>query len=149
MPTYFLDITPFIPTLTDGQPHNIALDVTSAEEDHTILQNWFLSGALQVFLDKSSKPTVGKITQYSADPFSTTTTVGNVGDNGDINVTVTASRKIHIESIIISGSGKENRVVWSQDLQYKNVQNFLNNTLIQVYPRFLSQRFAIELTSCN
>lgn len=107
--------------------------MTSAEEDHAILQNWFLSGALQVFVDRSSKPTIGKITQYSADPFSATTTVGNVGDNGDVNVTVTASRKIHIESTIISGSGKKNRVVWSQDLQYKNVQNFLNNTLIQVY----------------
>lgn len=123
--------------------------MTSAEEDHAILQNWFLSGALQVFVDRSSKPTIGKITQYSADPFSATTTVGNVGDNGDVNVTVTASRKIHIESTIISGSGKKNRVVWSQDLQYKNVQNFLNNTLIQVYPCLLSQRFTIELTSCN
>lgn len=131
LPTYFLDITPFIPILVDGQPHNISLDVTSAEEDHTILQNWFLSGSLQVFVDISSKPTTGKVTQYSADPFSTTTTVGNVGDNGDINVTVTALRKIHIESTIISGTGKENRVVWSQDLQYQNVQNILNNTLIQ------------------
>ncbi|KDR81615.1 hypothetical protein GALMADRAFT_59305 [Galerina marginata CBS 339.88] len=131
LPTYFVDVTPFVPLLTDGKPHNFSLDVTSAENDHTILQNWFLSGVLQVFTDKSSRPTTGKITQYSADPFSKTNTVGSVGANGDVNITVSASRKIHIESTIISGSGHVNHVVFSQDLQYKNVQNLLDNTLIQ------------------
>ncbi|PPQ93318.1 hypothetical protein CVT25_014447 [Psilocybe cyanescens] len=131
LPTYFLDITPFVPTLTDGKPHNISLDVTSAEDDHTILQNWFLSGVLQVFTDKSSKPTTGKITQYTAGPFSQTNTVGTVGTNGDVSFTVSASRKIHIESTIVSGSGQVNHVVWSQNLQYTNVQNILNDTAIQ------------------
>jgi hypothetical protein len=131
LPTYFLDITPFVPLLTDGNPHNISLDVVSAETDHTINQNWFLSGVLQVFLDKSSKPTTGKMTMYSAEPFSQTSTTGSVGTNGDVNITVSATRKIQIESTIISGSGLVSQVVWSQDLQYKNVQNVLNNTLIQ------------------
>ncbi|KAF8964688.1 peptide N-acetyl-beta-D-glucosaminyl asparaginase amidase A-domain-containing protein [Flammula alnicola] len=130
LPTYFVDLTPFVPILTDGQPHAISLDVTSAEDDHTILQNWFLSAALQVFVDTSSKPTTGKMTLYSADPFSQTTTTGTVG-NGDVNVTVSATRKIHIESTIISGSGKVNHVVFTQDLQYNNVQNFLDNAQIQ------------------
>jgi hypothetical protein len=132
LPTYFVDVTPFVPLLTDGKPHNFSLDVTSAEDDHTILQNWFLSAALQVFLDKSSKPTTGKMTLYSADPFSETTTTGSVG-NGDVNITVAATRKLHIESTVISGSGEVNHVVFTQDLQYKNVQNILNNTQIQVY----------------
>ncbi|KAF8201834.1 peptide N-acetyl-beta-D-glucosaminyl asparaginase amidase A-domain-containing protein [Pholiota molesta] len=130
LPTYFVDVTTFVPLLTDGKPHNFSLDVTSAEDDHTILQNWFLSAALQVFLDKSSKPTTGKMTLYSADPFSETTTTGSVG-NGDVNITVAATRKLHIESTVISGSGEVNHVVFTQDLQYKNVQNILNNTQIQ------------------
>ncbi|KAF8163305.1 peptide N-acetyl-beta-D-glucosaminyl asparaginase amidase A-domain-containing protein [Crassisporium funariophilum] len=131
LPTYFLDLTPFVPILADGNPHNISLDVTSAESDHTILQNWFLSGLLQVFTDKSNKPTTGKITQYTADPFSRTTTTGSVGTNGDVIVTVSATRNIHIESTIISGSGKTNRVVFDQNLVYKNIQNFLNDSTIQ------------------
>ena len=106
--------------------------MASAENNHTILQNWFLSAALQVFTDPSSKPTTGKITQYSVEPFSQTTTVGSVGQNGDVNVTVSATRQVHIESTIISGSGVVNNVVWVQKLQYENVQNFLNNTSIQV-----------------
>lgn len=71
------------------------------------------------------------MTLYSADPFSKTTTTGSAG-NGDVNITVAATRKLHIESTIISGSGEVNHVVFTQDLQYKNVQNILNNTQIQV-----------------
>ena len=47
-------------------------------------------------------------------------------------MTVSATRQVHIESTIISGSGVVNNVVWVQNLQYENVQKFLNNTSIQV-----------------
>ncbi|KAJ7709902.1 peptide N-acetyl-beta-D-glucosaminyl asparaginase amidase A-domain-containing protein [Mycena rosella] len=131
LPTYFLDLTPFVPLLTDGQPHLFTIDVASAEADKTILQNWFVSGLLQVVTDSSSKPTTGNMTSYSADPFAVATITGSVGDNGDVNITVSATRKIHITSEIRSGSGHVNSVVWSQDLQYINQQNYLDNTLVQ------------------
>ena len=50
----------------------------------------------------------------------------------DVNVTVAATRKIHIESVITSGSGKTTHVVWDQRLKYSNTQNYLDNTTIQV-----------------
>ena len=101
--------------------------MVSAENDHTINQNWFLSAVLQVFIDKnSSNPTTGEITQYSGDFFSKTNTVGSVGENGDLNVTVSATRQLHIESTIISGSGIVNNVVWDQNLVYNNEQNYQN-----------------------
>ncbi|RDX56537.1 hypothetical protein OH76DRAFT_1509456 [Lentinus brumalis] len=132
LPTYFIDLTPFVPVLTDGQPHNISLDVVSAETDHTINQNWFVSGNLQVVTDPSGKPTTGKITRYDAQPFADTTITGNIGENGDVNVTVAATRNIHIESEFTSGSGKTTHVVWTQSLQYSNTQNYLDNTTIQI-----------------
>ncbi|KAI1794573.1 peptide N-acetyl-beta-D-glucosaminyl asparaginase amidase A-domain-containing protein [Ganoderma leucocontextum] len=132
LPTYFLDLTPFVPVLTDGQPHNISLDVVSAEDDHAINQNWFVSGNLQVVTDPSGKPTTGKITQYQADDFAATQTTGSVGTNGDVNVTVAATRNIHIEAEITSGSGKTTHVVWDQRLKYSNTQNYLDNTFIQI-----------------
>ena len=132
LPTYFIDLTPFVPILTDGKTHAISLDVVSAENNHTINQNWFLSAVLQVFIDESSNPTTGEITQYSAELFSKTTTVGSVGENGDLNVTVSATRRLHIESTIISGSGIVNKVVWDQNLVYKNEQSYLSNANIQV-----------------
>lgn len=132
LPTYFLDLTPFVPVLTDGQPHNISLDVLSAEDDHTINQNWFVSGNLQVVTDPSGKPTTGKITVHDAPLFAETTTTGNVGTNGDVNITVSATRNIHIEAEITSGSGETTQVVWEQTLSYSNTQNYLDNTFIQV-----------------
>ncbi|TFK76438.1 hypothetical protein BDN72DRAFT_235731 [Pluteus cervinus] len=131
LPTYFLDLTPFVPLLVDGQPHTFTIDVASAESDHAINQNWFVSGLLQIVTDPSPKPTVGRITKYSVDPFAVSSTTGSVGTNGDVNVTVTASRKIEIESEITSGSGETNIVVWSQSLEYSNTQNYLQNVTIQ------------------
>lgn len=132
LPTYFLDLSPFIPILTDGKPHKITIDVASAESDHAILQNWFVSGLLQVNVDASARPTTGRITSYAANPFATTTTNGSVGANGDVNITVTATRSLHVEAEIRSGSGKTIHVVWTQDLQYINTQNYLKNATIQV-----------------
>ncbi|KAJ7273717.1 peptide N-acetyl-beta-D-glucosaminyl asparaginase amidase A-domain-containing protein [Mycena haematopus] len=131
LPTYFLDLTPFVPLLTDGNPHTFTIDVASAEADRTILQNWFVSGVLQVITDSSSKRTTGKITSYSAEPFAVTSTTGSVADNGDISITVKAQRQIHITADILSGSGKRNQVVVSQNLEYVNQQDYLDNTLVQ------------------
>ncbi|CDO72908.1 hypothetical protein BN946_scf185002.g93 [Trametes cinnabarina] len=131
LPTYFIDLTPFVPVLTDGKPHNISIDVVSAEDDHAINENWFVSGNLQVITDSSSRPTTGKITKYDVSPFAVSKTTGSVGDNGDVNVTVSATRNIHIEAEITSGSGKTTRVVWSQALEFSNTQQFLDNTFIQ------------------
>ncbi|KAF7326945.1 Peptide-N4-(N-acetyl-beta-glucosaminyl)asparagine amidase A [Mycena venus] len=111
LPTYFLDLTPFVPLLTDGKAHLFTIDVVSAETDKTILQNWFVSGLLQVITDVSSKPTTGRITSYSAEPFAQTTTTGGPD--------------------ILSGSGKANSVVFSQNLEYTNQQLYLNNLSVQ------------------
>ena len=131
LPTYFIDLTPFVPILTDGQPHNISLDVVSAEDDHAINQNWFVSGNLQVMLDSSNKPTTGKITLLEAPPFAVTRTTGVIGDN-DTNFTVTATRNIHIEAEVISGSGKRTHVVWTQNLAFSNTQDYLDGAQVQV-----------------
>ena len=121
-----------MPILTDGQPHTISLDVVSAEDNHAINQNWFVSGNLQVITDPSGRPTKGRITSIDAPPFATTKTTGVVGANGDVNVTVSASRIIRIEAQIIAGSGAVTEVVWSQQLEYSNTQNFLDNTFVQL-----------------
>ncbi|KAK7054897.1 hypothetical protein VNI00_003360 [Paramarasmius palmivorus] len=130
LPTYFLDLTPFVPLLTDGQPHNFTIDVASAEDDHTTLQNWFVSGVLQVLVDSSSERTTGNITSYTAEPFADSNAVADI-EGRDVIITVTASRQIHIEADILSGSGVATHAVWSQDLQYENVQSYLDNASTQ------------------
>ncbi|KAH8978891.1 peptide N-acetyl-beta-D-glucosaminyl asparaginase amidase A-domain-containing protein [Lactarius hatsudake] len=122
MPTYHLDLTPFIPILTNGQPHTITLDVASAESGHDINQNWYLSGLLQVNLDSSTLPTTGNITLYQADDYALSTVTGY--NDSNINIIVNASRIIHIEAEITAGSGGQTKVVFTQNLEYGNVQKY-------------------------
>ncbi|KAH9013770.1 peptide N-acetyl-beta-D-glucosaminyl asparaginase amidase A-domain-containing protein [Lactarius pseudohatsudake] len=129
MPTYHLDLTPFIPILVNGQPHNITFDVASAEPDHQINPNWYLSGLLQVNLDSSTLPTTGNITLYQADDYALSTASGSNGS--DINIIVNASRSIHIEAQIIAGSGGRTEVVFTQNLEYGNVQTYPQKPLPQ------------------
>ncbi|TFY62752.1 hypothetical protein EVJ58_g3662 [Rhodofomes roseus] len=130
LPTYFIDLTPFVPVLTDGQPHNISIDVVSAETNHTINDNWYVSGNLQVVTDSSSSPTTGNITVYNVEPYAETTTTGTLDDNGDLTVTVTAKRSIQIQSDFTSGSGEHTSVTWTQNLDYSNTQSYLNGYLV-------------------
>ncbi|TFK46399.1 hypothetical protein OE88DRAFT_1638304 [Heliocybe sulcata] len=132
LPTYFLDLTPFVPILTDGNSHTISIDVSSAESNHTINGNWFVSGNLQVVTDPSGNPTTGNITVNNAPLFATTNTTGNI-DNGLGTITVGASHDVHIEATIVSGSGETTTVVWQQSLQYSNTQYYLSdaNNVVQ------------------
>ncbi|CAL1705060.1 unnamed protein product [Somion occarium] len=139
LPQYFIDLTPFVPVLTDGKPHNLSIDVVSAEADHAINQNWFVSGNLQVVTDSSPNPTTGQITVLDAPAFAQTTTTGMVAANGDVKFTVTAKRNIHIESVFTSGSGKTSHVVWSQSLEYSNTQNYINNSPVLLLQQLVSQ----------
>ena len=132
LPTYYVDLSPFIPLLSDGKPHNITLDVVSAEADHEINQNWYVTANLQVVLDSSEKATTGSMTVHSAPLYASTTTTGQTNGPGDIDFTLKASRNIHIESDIITGSGTKTYVVWSQSLSYENTQTYRQNASVQV-----------------
>ncbi|KZT24098.1 hypothetical protein NEOLEDRAFT_1068147 [Neolentinus lepideus HHB14362 ss-1] len=134
LPTYFLDLTPFIPVLTDGSSHTISIDVSSAESNHSINGNWFVSGNLQVVTDPSGKPTTGNITVNNSPLYATTHTVGNINANGLGTITVNATHDLHIESTIVSGSGETTNVVWSQSLQYSNTQYYLSDANVSASP---------------
>lgn len=134
-----MDITPFVPLLTDGKPHEFSIDVVSAEDDHTLLQNWYVSGLLQVITDSSSEPTTGNITAYNAPIYAETTITGSVGP-GTVNVTVKGSHNLYVEADILSGSGELTHVVWSQELAYSNIQLYSDYANIQV-------RLVFSLTS--
>ncbi|KAH9030851.1 peptide N-acetyl-beta-D-glucosaminyl asparaginase amidase A-domain-containing protein [Lactarius deliciosus] len=144
IPTYHIDLTPFIPILTNGRPHNITLDVASAESNHQINQNWYLSGVLQVNLDSSTLPTTGNITLYQASDYALSTASGS--NVSDVSITVNASRSIHIEAEIIAGSGKRTKVVFTQNLEYGSVQHYLQQ---ETYPQHVFQIASGETLSTH
>ena len=85
----------------------------------------------QVITDPSGKQTTGKITRYDASPFGVSSSSASLGSNGDLNITVKASRTLTIEADVTSGSGRTTHVVWNQELAYSNTQFYLDNFNVQ------------------
>ncbi|KNZ44778.1 hypothetical protein VP01_882g2 [Puccinia sorghi] len=116
-PTYQIDITPFLPALTDSLPHNFTLTVEGQGENGSINSKWFLSGNIAITLDPSGKSTCGKILSYYTDP--TIKIFGGVC-GGSVCTTTDASRKLFIESAIITGSNQRRKVSFKQELAYQS-----------------------------
>ncbi|PWN36379.1 uncharacterized protein FA14DRAFT_122827 [Meira miltonrushii] len=149
-PTYVIDITPFLGTLTDDQEHEFALKVVSAEQNQTVLA-WFISGNVQVQLDSSNERTTGSITQYiapAAGKYESNNVVkGNVSENGTISASIRTPidqpRTILIEGTIKLGSSPVPiPVSWKQSITYSNVNDLSQNissTLQEAEGSFTSQ----------
>ncbi|CAD6970300.1 unnamed protein product [Tilletia controversa] len=139
-PTYLVDITPFIGTLTDNKPHTFDLLVQSADRNGSYPQGWFLSGNLQVVLDSSSARTTGQLVSTPPTsayaPYPTLTTTGKVkGDlsgNGSLTATVRtgegAPRTISVVGEVKTGSMKAAaRCTWTQSVDYRS-ELLINST---------------------
>lgn len=131
LPSYFLDLTHYAPLFADGKSHVVTIDVCSGEDDHAILQNWYVSGLLQVFLDPSGLPTTGNMTT-NVEPYARSSQTGEKHANGDVSVTVWTNRNIQNEATVVSGSGVVTRVSFYQWLVYANFQTYSENGREQV-----------------
>lgn len=47
-PTYHIDITVFLPLLSDGRPHNFTINVVGMGVNRSINADWIISGNVQV-----------------------------------------------------------------------------------------------------
>ena len=50
-PTYFVDITPFLPLLCDGEAHNFTITVIGMGPDLSINSDWIVSGNIMVIVN--------------------------------------------------------------------------------------------------
>lgn len=133
IPSFFVDITPFLPILTDTAPHNFTLIVIGQGVDHSINNNWFLTGSLHIKLDKSLPVvrTTGKIVSHTASPFPATSLIGHVDDKlNKVEAFVTSQCTLEIVSIVTTGSGT-NLVKVTQDISFSNKQVFLDGGAIE------------------
>jgi Peptide N-acetyl-beta-D-glucosaminyl asparaginase amidase A len=144
-PTYYIDITPFVPSLCDGKPHAFTLDVAGMGANFSTNQNWIISGNLQVcifninptqssyilsqlLLDDTDEATTGSLTIYEAAPFVSPSTVGSVaGVAPNVSVTTSANRTIHIQGHLTTGSGKTTTTIWQQQLSVMSSFRYPNS----------------------
>lgn len=130
-----MDITPFVPTLTDSTPHNITLTVAGQglSPPNSINSNWFVSGNVRLTLGTSPARTTGAIRSYNVDPYVRPTVHGSAGPgNATVHATIGAQRKLKIVSDLVVGGKEKRSVVFEQDLSFSNVQDYANDGSVQV-----------------
>ncbi|KAJ5759200.1 hypothetical protein N7520_006356 [Penicillium odoratum] len=137
-----IDITPFIPYLSDGKPHTFDLIVVSIN-DHggdyaTILNSttdsWYVTGKIFLFEDEKDHITTGSMPVIK-DPLPSlqitrSITTNSTGSNETLTETTTAKRSLLITSQLKTSSG-EKEVSWSQDISYENFNQLTDYGWVQ------------------
>jgi hypothetical protein len=130
-PTYHIDLSPFLHVLCAG-PANISLTVKGSDPEHHVLDNWFVSGSLQIFLARTEQWTTGKMVEYSVEPFAETTISTEASDDKEAaRAYVTARRHVHIESRLTI-DGRETSAIFNQAHLFKNLQHYLQGGTYEV-----------------
>jgi hypothetical protein len=76
LPSFEIDVTPWLPLLCDGEPHTFAIRVVgfdNSAEGHigTIGENWWVTGSVFIWLDRDSNQTTGGVSlSFYLVPFS-------------------------------------------------------------------------------
>lgn len=126
-----IDITPFLPILTDNEEHNFEIRVVGVEDDgngrcdftSSIESNWVVTGKLFIWLDTNTAMITGSIPTIhtprpSINVFSVATKTFD-DTTTSLEYFVQASRLIHISSILQTSRGHE-QATWTQNLTYSH-----------------------------
>ncbi|WAR52458.1 hypothetical protein PtB15_1B900 [Puccinia triticina] len=131
-PTYIIDISPFVPYLSDSNAHNFTLVVEGQGEKHSINPDWIFSGSVFMTLDPSGARTTGEMIAYSTDSNTTvepsagaSKLLSDVDPSCSINFLIKSYRKLSVSSLVITGSGEPRVVSVEQDYNYMNEQSWL------------------------
>ncbi|KAH7843449.1 hypothetical protein Vadar_016775 [Vaccinium darrowii] len=85
LPSYDIELTPFLGTILDGNTHEFAFSVTNA------LNVWFIDANLHVWLDKKSVKTEGQLLKHYISPAVVSLVSNFTGINGNFLTTVKKS----------------------------------------------------------
>ncbi|EPQ29841.1 uncharacterized protein PFL1_02514 [Pseudozyma flocculosa PF-1] len=139
-PTYSIDITPFLGTLTDGRPHEFKVRVASGERDGRINDaSWFVSGNVAVYRDESDERTTGELAPPGDDGDRRGDAVPAVSVTGrlegdpfqddvgrlDFHAQLVGQRRFEVRGTVSTGSQRRRgraaqTVVWQQEMRYDN-----------------------------
>ncbi|HEY6248582.1 MAG TPA: peptide-N4-asparagine amidase, partial [Candidatus Angelobacter sp.] len=123
---YRVDLTPFAGLLSNGQPHQVSLNVFNTNVGFST------TATLMVFLDHGSTQVTGEVTENTIGSGPTPNVAENLTNtNGNItgSVTVTSSRSFRLAGFVRTSHGRvETRM--QQDIQFSNRQDFnITNTV--------------------
>ncbi|KAI8630820.1 peptide N-acetyl-beta-D-glucosaminyl asparaginase amidase A-domain-containing protein [Xylariaceae sp. FL1651] len=135
LPSFEIDVTPWLELLTDGKPHTfefhvVGFDTSAKDGIGPVGENWWVSGSVFVWVDEINEQTTVKAFQQQIPPpsFDFQPTVGMyTAENGTVTNTsvyfsLGATRSLLISSTITTG-GQNRQVSWAQNVSYSNIQN--------------------------
>ncbi|GLJ40858.1 hypothetical protein SUGI_0845180 [Cryptomeria japonica] len=117
LPTYDLEVTPFVGQLLDGEHHTFGLGVTDA------IAAWFVDANLHLWLDEKSTKTKGMLMDYEAPSFQPILVSNFEGLDGSFETH--GERKIAFSGWVESTKGNLTTHV-SQTFKYSNVITYEN-----------------------
>jgi hypothetical protein len=122
---YRVNLTPFAGLLSDGQPHQVSVNVFNSDFGFST------TATLLLFLDHGSSQVTGNVTENTLGAAPTPNIVENLNtSNGNITgtVTVTSSRSFRVAGFVQTSHGRVATTV-EQNIQFSNSQNFdITNT---------------------
>uniref|UniRef100_A0A2P2PR63 Peptide N-acetyl-beta-D-glucosaminyl asparaginase amidase A N-terminal domain-containing protein n=1 Tax=Rhizophora mucronata TaxID=61149 RepID=A0A2P2PR63_RHIMU len=111
LPSYDIEITPFLGGLLDGETHKIEFSVTNS------LNVWYIDANLHLWLDNNSTKTVGKLLKHDSKPLALSLNSKFEGLNGTF--LTRAYRSISSEGWVKSSHGKVT-TRFGQEFNYSN-----------------------------
>ncbi|KAI1444353.1 peptide N-acetyl-beta-D-glucosaminyl asparaginase amidase A-domain-containing protein [Annulohypoxylon stygium] len=126
-----IDITPWLPLLSDGNNHTFTIQVlgldddgvSSAELSTTTDSEWYITGKIFVWLDDADSITTGVLgSSFASEPsisFSQRITQNSTGFNESLDYTLAVTRTLSISSYVKTQNG-EGIATWTQSLSYSN-----------------------------
>ncbi|KAL6838665.1 hypothetical protein ACP4OV_031379 [Aristida adscensionis] len=134
LPTYDIDITPFLGKLLDSEEHDFGFGVTNA------LDVWYIDANLHLWLDHKSEKTTGSLISYDAPGLNLTVNSEFSGLDGEF--VTTASRQVSATGWVKSSYG-EVTTTFSQRLGYGNSNVYSENGTVQVVNQTIDSRSGV------
>ncbi|KAF8025878.1 hypothetical protein BT93_F2645 [Corymbia citriodora subsp. variegata] len=128
LPTYDIEITPFLSKILDEKLHEFGFSVTNA------LNVWYVDANLHLWLDDKSTKTAGKLLTYNSTPVAVSSALDFKGFDGKFLTGV--SRSISSSGWVKSSYGKI-MTTWKQDFNYSNVMVMGNQANLQIIKQLI------------
>ncbi|RLN22772.1 hypothetical protein C2845_PM07G38320 [Panicum miliaceum] len=134
LPTYDIDITPFLGKLLDGKEHDFGFAVTDA------LDVWYIDANLHLWLDHESEKTTGSLLNYDASGLDFNVNSQFSGLDGQF--VTSASRHISATGWVKSSHG-EVTTTFYQRFSYENSNVFGKNGTVQIVNQTIDAKSGI------
>ncbi|KAK4748107.1 hypothetical protein SAY87_014693 [Trapa incisa] len=136
LPSYDIEITPFLSRILDGEPHELGFSITNA------LNVWYVDANLHLWLDHKSKRTESELVSYSSSPVAYSSELEVNGLDGKF--IIGANRSISATGWVRSSYGKITTVS-NQRFEFSNTMVVGNEANLQIIEQTIRYDDKVDL----